>query len=516
MSESSDFNYPKKLYGNNYFCCGLLGVTGKKNYHMIFAFLLISLPYIAMLVIIILEKENLSITYPITITTTLFIIEVMNIIMGGCTDPGICARQGKDFYYNTNRPSLKYLINGHILNLNFCYNCSLYRPPRASHCSLCDNCVERFDHHCLWLGTCIGKRNYRYFYFLTTCIIFSAIFQIGYSINYIVIQSKKLKNKEKYNKYILWGFVAISLYDLLFVIFFLGKLWILHTYLVFHNITFYENIKKKFKKIPNVNPFDKKLFYTFKRILWRIPPSSFLIPQIEKYLSKEKLKQSNNIENKKINIRTSIKFIKSENEEEEEEESEDRKRHKPTLDVDKLTVNEELCHNSNSSRNSKKLNKYENKSTNSKMNSEISSDDEGNKIDIKYNKKKSKLFLMKNKNKSFTQKKLEFIPDNSSKGTKINEIIDSIKIQDKNLSNSIDYTNISNKRKIQEIKNINQPNNYETLEIPSPKRDIKHKNNKNNNDDEEDEDEIGEQIKMKDKIIFGEDKKDIKSSISEE
>lgn len=244
MSESTDILRPKRIFGNNITWFNLSGITGKKYYHMFYAFLLYTCPFVLMLIILIFERKNISIGFPIVVTTILYIIEVASTILGGCSDPGIIPRQRADYFYNTNKPILKYVINGHLLTLNYCNSCSAYRPPRTSHCSLCDNCVQRFDHHCLWLGTCIGKRNYRYFYFLTESINLSAIFQICFSLYYIINHTKHLINKENYSKLILWGLSALSLYDLLFAIFFVGKLFILHTYLVCQSKTFYENIKK--------------------------------------------------------------------------------------------------------------------------------------------------------------------------------------------------------------------------------------------------------------------------------
>ena len=309
----SNEDNPKKIYGKIYFWFNYLGISGHTFYHVFYAIILVSIPFIGLLFVLIKSNDKIPIAYQIVISSMFYVIELCCMFLGSCTDPGILPRQGKDFYYTTNRPLSRKVINGHFIILTYCYSCSLYRPPRTSHCSVCDNCVERFDHHCLWLGTCIGKRNYRYFYILVMSLTFSGIFQIICAIYYVIIWSKKYKNKEKGSSFIVIGYSSVAFYNLLFIIFFLGKLFIVHTILVFQNTTFYERVKNKLNIFP-VNPYKKFFFDTWKRLIFSFKGKSSLISFL---LEKEKKEKSEESLNRDVDIiqDSKIKTMKEEGKE---------------------------------------------------------------------------------------------------------------------------------------------------------------------------------------------------------
>lgn len=49
---------------------------------------------------------------------------------------------------------------------NKCHTCGQMRPERAHHCGICRVCILRMDHHCPWIGNCIGWGNHKYFLLL--------------------------------------------------------------------------------------------------------------------------------------------------------------------------------------------------------------------------------------------------------------------------------------------------------------------------------------------------------------
>ena len=125
-----------------------------------------------------------------------------------CSDPGVIP-QNKSFnklieIYNilNLKQNKLIIIRGYQFKLKICNTCKIVRSPGISHCRKCNCCVEKFDHHCPWIGNCIGKNNYKYF---ICFLLFFNILIFNNSIIccvYISNQNRVLKKeKENYQKF---------------------------------------------------------------------------------------------------------------------------------------------------------------------------------------------------------------------------------------------------------------------------------------------------------------------------
>lgn len=72
-------------------------------------------------------------------------------------NPGVIAKN------TTSAAAATTPLKEYCTTLPYCTTCRIHRPPLASHCRRCNNCVARLDHHCRLLGCCVGEQTMRYF-----------------------------------------------------------------------------------------------------------------------------------------------------------------------------------------------------------------------------------------------------------------------------------------------------------------------------------------------------------------
>lgn len=121
--------------------------------------------------------------------------------------------------------------------MRFCKVCQLYQPLRTKHCRDCDRCIRTHDHHCPWIGTCVGEGNRVYFFWFLVVQLIELVFFFLDGVYALHLEAKGFAFRLVHSPLLILGLIII-----VFLMVMVSCLLVFHLYLMVLNLTTWESI----------------------------------------------------------------------------------------------------------------------------------------------------------------------------------------------------------------------------------------------------------------------------------
>ncbi|XP_061783819.1 palmitoyltransferase ZDHHC2 isoform X2 [Nerophis lumbriciformis] len=122
--------------------------------------------------------------------------------------------------------------------IRFCDRCQLLKPDRCHHCSVCDKCILKMDHHCPWVNNCVGFSNYKPFMLFLSYSLLYCLFITATDLKYFIKFWMNGFPDTQAKFHILFLFCSASMFSVS-----LASLFIYHCWLVCKNRSTLEAVR---------------------------------------------------------------------------------------------------------------------------------------------------------------------------------------------------------------------------------------------------------------------------------